>query len=200
MIPVHKIDNEISRLIPIDEPSRPFLCSGFPVGCEVATVGINPATDTPFWPYWNSESGFDKHAWIEAYKKRHGRLKPTRDRLEIFCAAVAPVRCIELNLYNHASRSEISLAKSHRSTEVFEFMLAAVKPKVLLVYGNTPIRHLSRLLGVTPEKGCFTETKCFGHAVVVFASKRHFAYVSREYAAKVGERVRKRIQEMGVPA
>lgn len=191
---VLQIDREITRYFVEGEPSRPFLCDGVPVGCEVAIVGINPATDTPFWPYWNSESGFDKQAWLDDYKTRHGRLKPTRDRLEIFCAALSPARCVELNLYIHASQNEASLAKNHRRSEFFEFMLAKIEPRVLVVHGNTPIRHLSRLLEVTLEKGRFTTVNWSGHAVEVFAAERHFAYVSREYASKVAAIVRQRVQ------
>src|SRR4051794_23235654 len=100
------IDTEIRRLTGANPLSRPFLCDGSPVGCKVAEVGINPGTDTPFWPYWSVEGGCDKRGWLDDYMRRHGRLKSTRDRLEVLCRALAPVRCLELNLYHHYSSCE----------------------------------------------------------------------------------------------
>jgi hypothetical protein len=45
---LHGIDREIRRITGAAAQSRPFLCRGSPLGCEVAEVGINPRTDTPF--------------------------------------------------------------------------------------------------------------------------------------------------------
>lgn len=188
-----EIDREIRRLTRGAKLSRPFLCSGSPIGCEVAEVGINPGTDTPFWPYWNSETGCNKEGWLAEYLRRNGRLKPTRDRIEVLCKALAPLRCLELNLYHHYSKAEALLSREHQDTALFDFMLEVAKPSVLLLHGNTPIRHLSGLLGVLLPKGRFVAANYRGRSMYVFAAERHFAYVSREYVASLGAQIRIRV-------
>lgn len=188
-----EIDREIRRLTRGAKLSRPFLCSGSPIGCEVAKVGINPGTDTPFWPYWNSETGCNKEGWLAEYLRRNGRLKPTRDRIEVLCKALAPLRCLELNLYHHYSQAEALLSREHQDTALFDFMLEVAKPSVLLVHGNTPIKHLSGLLDVLLPKGRFVAANYRGRSMYVFAAERHFAYVSREYVASLGAQIRIRV-------
>jgi len=175
--------------------ARPFVCRGSPVGCEVAEVGINPGTDTPFWPYWNIAWGFDKDGWLADYLTRNGRFKSTRDRIEVLCQKLAPLRCLELNLFHHYSQSEASLAKDNRDTTLFNFMLQTAKPRVLLVHGNKPIDHLERLLDVTLVKDSFTAASYAGSVFEVFAARRHFAYVSREYVNSVAVEIKERVFE-----
>src|SRR5437588_1982707 len=104
---LHEIDREIRRLTGEGEMSRPFVCHCSPIGCEVAEVGINPGTDTPFWPYWRITTGFDKAAWISDYLVFIQAVDGIRDRIEIFCQTIAPLRCLELNLFHHYSRNEV---------------------------------------------------------------------------------------------
>jgi hypothetical protein len=193
MSSLEQIDREIRRLTGEGQLSRPFVCHGSPIGCEVAEVGINPGTDTPFWPYWRVPMGFDKAAWLADYLARNGRLKPTRDRIEVFCQAIAPLRCLELNLFHHYSHDEASLAKKHRDTSLFDFMLGLIKPRVLLVHGSNPTRHLERLLGVTLLKDSFTSASYLGAPIEVFVAKRHFAYVSRDHVMSIGRKVKTRL-------
>jgi hypothetical protein len=194
MITLAEIDRKIRDLVGDDPLSRPFLCHGSPLECQVASVGINPATDTPFWPYWNAVNGFSKDHWLAEYRGRHKRLKPTRDRLEIFCGAMRPIKCLELNLYTHCSRNEATLAKDYQTTDLFDFMVDAVKPRLLFVHGNSPILHLSRLLKARIEKDAFTSASYLGQPLEIYASCRHMAYVSRGYASSMGEKLRVRIQ------
>lgn len=189
-----EIDREIRRITGAAAQSRPFLCRGSPLGCDVAEVGINPGTDTPFWPYWNSENGCDKDGWLADYVSRNGRLKPTRDRIEVLCKALLPLKCLELNLYHHHSPSQALLAKEHQDTSLFDFMLHVAKPRILLVHGSKPIEHLSRLLGSRIAKGRFTPASYRGTPFEVFAADRHFAYVSRDYVASVAALIKERIQ------
>jgi hypothetical protein len=191
-----EIDREIRRLTDEGTLSRPFVCDGSPIGCDVAEVGINPGTDTPFWPYWCVETGFDKVAWLGDYTQRNGRLKPTRDRIEVLCAVLKPLRCLELNLYHRYSRNESSLEKEYRDTELFDFMLSVAKPRVLLVHGSKPIEHVARMLGVSIEKDTFTPAVHLDIRLEVFAAVRHFAYVSRNYVASVGEKIKARALEL----
>lgn len=194
MISLGEIDRQIRRLTAESASCRPFLCDGSPIGCEVAQVGINPSTLTPFWRFWNSKSGCNKDGWIEDYKSRNGRLLPTRDRIEVLCCSLEPLRCLELNLSHHYAKSEAELSKEQLAdTAVFDYMLQAIKPRLLVVHGNKPIRHLERVLGVVLAKDSFTSASYLGSSIDVFAATRHFAYVSREYVGSVGARIKARL-------
>jgi hypothetical protein len=80
----------------------------------------------------------DKKAWLADYSERHGWLKPTRDRIEILCRELLPIRVLELNLYHDQSKSEASLQRDKRDTELFEYLLDACRPSVLIVHGRSP--------------------------------------------------------------
>lgn len=185
MTTLAEIDREIRRLSGENALSRPFLCSGSPIGCDVAEVGINPGTDTPLWPFWDVNSGCDKKGWLCEYIKKHGRLKPTRDRIEVLARALAPLRLLELNLYHHYSPNLDSLEREHRDTALFDYLFRVTKPRLLLVHGDKPATHLVRLLGVTIPKGVFVPANYQGERIEVYRAERHFAYVSREYVTDI---------------
>jgi hypothetical protein len=194
MTTIVEIDRQIRQLTSENSLSRPFLCTGSPLGCDVAEVGINPATDTPFWPYWSISSGFDKQRWLSDYRQRHGRLKPTRDRIEVFAKSLAPLRLLELNLYHHFSPSFKDLSREHRDTALFDYLMKIAKPRVLIVHGDKPSTHLEDLLGVVLPKSKFTSAIYQGETLQVFRSKRHFAYVSRDYVVSVAGEIKSHLQ------
>lgn len=198
MMTHEQIDSEIRRLTGESELSRPFLCSGSPIGCDVAEVGINPGTDTPFWPYWSIDSGCDKYEWINEYRKRKaGKRTPTRDRIEELCIELQPLRCLELNLYHHYSPSEASLAPHHRNTEVFDFMLKVAKPQVLLVHGAKPLKYLQRVLGIKSiEEDHFTPAVYHGTRLEIFAAKSHFRRVEKKYVKSIAAMIKTPVAEL----
>jgi len=57
---------------------------------------------------------------------------------------VHPVRCLETNLYAVPTATIAELSESDRSTAPIEFLLQALKPKVLLFHGAGRT-HLSRI-------------------------------------------------------
>ena len=136
------------------------------------------------------------NGYLADYLQRNGRLKSTRDRIEVLCHALSPLRCLELNLYHHYSPNEASLAQEHQNTELFDFVLNAVQPRVLIVHGNTPARHLGRVLGVTLAKDEFTAATYLSTPVEVFFAQRHFAYVSRDYVTTIAALIKDRLRLM----
>lgn len=86
----------------------------------MAQVGINPGSDTPFWPHWSVETGCDKQGWLRDYRfRKAGKRTPTRDRIELLNEVLRPYKILELNLYHQFSASEASLAADHKSTALF---------------------------------------------------------------------------------
>ncbi len=174
--------------------ARPFLCDGSPLDCSVAQVGINPGTDTPFWEYWSASTGLDKTQWLADYVHRHGKLGPTRDRIELFNEAIAPSRCIELNLYPYYSKSLADLSRDRRDNRMFRYLLSLIKPRVIIVHGNEPILEMEKFFGVALERDSFVMVQSEVAFIDVYAAKRHFAYVSRQYIVEVAERVVERLR------
>ncbi len=174
---------------------RPFLCDGFPMGCRVALVGINPGTPTDFWSCWNGNTGCNKAAWIQQYLRIHGHLKPTRDRIEAFCNALLPERCLELNLTHHYTPDEGSLSTDQiEDTRVFSYMIQTVRPEILFVHGNKPIAHLERVMTVFLAKQGFTQAVYQGVPLQIYAAKSHFSRgVSRQYVIELADEIRGRL-------
>ena len=148
---------------------RPFLCNGSPFGCPVFLVGINPATDIPLWPYWSVERGCDKQGWLRAYLERKGRLGPTRAKIERLFDALAPTRALECNIFQHHSPREADLDGEHRTTEVFDFLLERLAPRIVFVHGGSAITHLQRLTGTRIAHGTFTPVRYQEVTFEVFA-------------------------------
>jgi hypothetical protein len=149
----------------------------------------------PFWPYWSSTEGCDKTAWLAEHRKRHGRRKATRERLERFIAAVAPYKVLELNIYDEYSRELSELPAVRRNTTVFDHMLDVAPPKVLLVHGDAPRRHLERLLR-RPDPlptDRFVKARHGSNEFLVFAAAQHFRNASYSYVEAIATKLKSRL-------
>lgn len=118
-------------------------------------MGINPATTTDFWNHWSDESGCDKKKWLEEYKSLHGKLKPTRKRIEIFFEAISPLRVLETNIFASPSTRESELNPKLRNTDLFDYLIQTIKPKLILANGASAISHLSKQYSMPLPKGEF---------------------------------------------
>jgi hypothetical protein len=169
---IENLDVFEARLIDlVGQPTslRPFVCSGSPLACEAFVVGFNPATTMTqdFWQFWRHGAGFDKAAWLDAYKSERARqplragrtrrmaVSNTRRVLEHVIGAAAPVFCLETNIYSLASTDKAGLANQDRDSDVFHFLLNAIQPKVIVAHGKDAVASLSRLslsAEVIPER------------------------------------------------
>lgn len=190
----HQLDRTLRQLTGEHPESRPFVCTGSPYGCEVAEIGINPGTPTPFWSRWTPETGFDKAGWLRDYLDKHKKFGPTRRNIDLFCEALHPVRCIELNVYDRFSPRLNDLPKELRRTEVVNFMLDAVRPRLILVHGDEPANYLSRLFATPVAKEVFTPVQYGGVQFEVFQAKCHFMKTSKEYVRNLALRFVERLQ------
>ncbi len=163
------------RALVADAPEmRPFLCTGNPLTCNVAVVGINPAATTPFWPFWIEDIGLDRASWISEYRALHnGNLSRSRAALERFVPQVNS-RVIELNAHAKQSKRLSDLKGEHRTTGVLEFMLRAVQPSIILCAGTSALKAVRSLsLPWVPT----------------MVEARHFIYWGREYERELAETV-----------
>lgn len=114
-------------------PGRPFICSGFPSACKIAIVGINPASATPFWKFWDNDRGFNRKLWLDSYQGKKSRSRSAIERL----IAQIPSSVIEVNLYTTSSRRLAHLPKFAHVTTSCDLILEAVRPSIIVLAGAT---------------------------------------------------------------
>jgi len=190
-ITIHNIDATIRQLTGGHLESRPFLCEGSPIGSEVFLVGINPGTDTPFWPYWRIPHGCHKNEWIEDYLRRHSRFKPTRARIEILFKAILPIKCLETNVFSQYSPNERSLHEAARDTRVFEYLLTVLVPTVMFIHGASGIEHMEQVLKTSLPLGQFTTVTQNGREIDVITGH----HLSRGWSYERVDALGREIQE-----
>ena len=156
---VFAFDQEIRRLTG-DAKGFPFLCNGSPFNCDIFLVGINPATETPFWDCWSLENGCNKVEWLKLREKMYGRPGPTRRRIQCIFSGASPARVLETNIFHRASKRESHLSKADRRPVVFDFLLKALQPRVIFVYGRSAIKHLEERTKTSLKHGEFIRTRC----------------------------------------
>lgn len=140
---IKAVANEVNK----EEDIRPFLCEGLPLECPIMLVGINPSKSAPFLDHWSAVNGCDKQGWMKKYLAINGRCSPTRHRIERLVKAIAPVRCLETNIFTHLSLTEKGVLD--RDTRVFDFLLKMVRPGVMFVHGKSGVEHLRKLTNST---------------------------------------------------
>ena len=194
-----ELEHRLKEMLLPGEASRPFLCDGSPLECSVAIVGINPATTTPFWPHWRSGVGFEKQSWLSAYQAgQANKRNQTRPRIELLVSQLQPLRCLELNLWPYSSRSEAVLEPRLRDTEVFNYLLSVVQPKLLFVFGNSPIKALTATFGVAAlPKNQFTSCAYRGNSFQVFTTSHLSRGWSMQRVAELGQQLKARVQNAG---
>lgn len=150
---------ELAVLIGTPTELRPFICDGSPLECEVFIVGFNPATSmsVDFWQFWRRCEGFDKESWFEAYKKdrqvrplkpgktRRNSVSPSRRVMDWVLEGATPYKCLETNIYSTSTEQAVDLASERRITAPFDFLLASIKPRLIVAHGVDAVEHLRKM-------------------------------------------------------
>lgn len=170
-----EFDAAIRRLTLESPNARPFLCHGLPWPADAMLVGLNPGSGTPFWPYWNADTGCDKAAWLADYLKRHGRFGPTRKRIELLFRELEGYRCVECNLFAAPSRRLSDLPAALRSTALFDYLLETIRPRLVFVHGSEAVRHLRDKLGIALTSDSPEPVNGGNWRGIVYAT-RHLSY------------------------
>jgi hypothetical protein len=173
----------------------PFVCNGSPFSCEVFIVGINPANDVPIWPCWSDEIGLDRFAWLREYINRHQKYTPTRRMIERLVEATAPARVLETNIYHHCSPRLADLSNDKKQTDVFDYLVESIRPRILFVHGGPTIKHIQRRLSIKLVKNEFVQAKYHGTEVDILA-RDHLIYQTTYKAVDdLGNRLRDRVKQ-----
>jgi len=130
--------------------ARPFMCEGSPLDCTIFIVGFNPATTmhSDFWNYWSDGYGYRKSEWFEQYKsdrkkqkeatgRPHMAVSATRRNIDWVIEGGTGTSFLETNIYASPTATEAGLSDDKRVTEIFEFLLATIRPKLILTHGRT---------------------------------------------------------------
>ena len=137
---------KLRRSIPCWEPTwRPFTCNGSPLDCQVFIVGTNPATPLDFGHYWDWDSGLFNEALFADEYEAHRPLRGTRLRLHRLrnmsnCSGdggTEAVSFLETNVYPQSGPDPGLL--TFRDPVVLRFLIAQVKPKVVIAHGAISI-------------------------------------------------------------
>ncbi len=131
------------------ENARPFLCDGSPLTAQVFIVGFNPATSLKhsFWSYWSDDHGFDRSQFMKDYLFWR-RMKGARPRIQAIVDQFPNGTCLETNICSMPTARAAQLTKEDRRTAAFEFLLESVKPEIVFLHSNEPIRFLHHRTGV----------------------------------------------------
>ena len=135
---------------------RPFVCDGSPLDCRVFIVGLNPASasERDFWAFWDCEAGFNKRAWFESYlaerakrplkpgKTRRNPISNTRRVLEWVISSAGDTHILETNIYASATEDAKDLAGSMRHSRAFDFLVEALKPRLVVAHGNDAVEYM----------------------------------------------------------
>ncbi len=180
--------------------ARPFLCEGSPFDCRVFLVGLNPKTRTDFWQFWNTNYGCSKQAWLEAYLMREGRLSRTRTYIELLLKTLAPVKCLETNLFDAWSERLSDLPKDKRRTTVFDFLLDQIQPDVVFAHGRPVVDHLEGMTGQKLELNKLQRATLLGKTIAVYP-RHHLSFqISHEACRQIGVLLRNHVQASSAPA
>jgi hypothetical protein len=130
---------------------RPFVCDGSPFVARVFVVGFNPATsmDKPFWHYWSDDAGFDKPRFMRDYLEKRKLEEPegVRARIERIVTQMPRGMVMETNICSKPTKTAAELTRNLRTTRIFRFLLDTIKPQVVYVHSNEPIKYFEGLTG-----------------------------------------------------
>jgi hypothetical protein len=149
---------------------RPFLCSGSPLACRVFIVGFNPATNvgTDFWHYWSDTNGFDKISFMQDYKKVK-KLRGARPRIEGFVEQFPSNCCLETNICSTPTKRASDLASEDRRTAIFQYLFSCIRPELVFLHSNEPIRFFERATGCKGFDKVPKRAEWQGHTFTLFA-------------------------------
>jgi len=184
--------------------SRPFVCEGDPLACEVFIVGFNAATEmeASFEDFWSDKNGFDKKKWYEAYvkerkakplvppKTRRNTISNTRQRIEWIISTSKPYSCLETNLYSKATETAKELESADRRTAIFEFLLKEIKPKVLFLHGVEVRKEFEKLYSLNLTENEINECLLFNNPVRILSMPHLSRGWSKVKALETGESIK----------
>ena len=82
---------------------------------------------------------------------------------------------LETNIYPFASSREADLDSKYKKTELFEYLVNTIKPKLILGHGATVRKELSKLYGIKLKRGEYASVKNSEWKLDIL-TEHHFSY------------------------
>jgi hypothetical protein len=157
------------------EHERPFVCSGSPLSCSVFLVGFNPATrlESSFWSFWSDDEGFDRVGFMSEYERLR-KVAGVRKRLNEMVSKFHPGSVLETNICSEPTKRAADLKPKDRRTDVFMFLLETIRPSIVFLHSNEPIRYFRTLLNgqqIEFSHHAIVETSVLGGPLKICASE-----------------------------
>jgi hypothetical protein len=147
-----------------------------------------------FGPTCRPVTVLTKKRWFVDYeacrKPPKKSVSPTRERIERVVASLGPFRCLETNIYGVPTRKATALASTDRISKPFEFLIANLKPTVILVHGKyvTILLQLLMRIPSLPKDRFVKLSTSLGSTW--FCSVSHLSRVSYRDASQLGVKAR----------
>jgi len=131
-------------------------------------------------------------------KTRRHTLSNTRRVIEWIVEAAKPAKCLETNLYARATAQSADLQATDRDAKIFEYLLSAIRPKVVLVHGRDAAQHVEAMCGVHLEINTSAAIPLESAIVHVTAVPHLSRGWSKTRAKAVGEQLREASKSVGL--
>ena len=151
--------SELGKLLP-SPSSWPFICEGSPLECRIFIVGTNwvKEVEKSFWNFWSNSGGLNRNKLIRELERLPGGLTTTRKNIEIVARAAGPTITLDTNIWLKRTLTVADLPKEDKNTDVIDYLLKTIRPKVVLAHGVPAKRFFRRHCrdfvedSVTPRK------------------------------------------------
>jgi len=141
-----KFRSDLERFVDLDDPlSRPFVCNGSPLDCQIFIVGFNPARHLKksFLNYWNDNTGFNKDQWLVDFYQQHNNAR-TRNVIERIANSALQKVTLDTNIYWYPTSKARDLKEENKMTGGIKFLMRQIKPKVVFVHNNKAIEFFTK--------------------------------------------------------
>jgi hypothetical protein len=174
--------------------SRPFVCEGSPLKCQIFIVGTNSArlVEKPFFSFWDPSYGFKKKEFIRELELKPGGLTPTRKNIEIIANVAGQEITLDTNIYLCPTLRAKHLKKEDKNTDVFEYLLREIEPEIVLAHGNQAIKFFKKRCSDFIEDRVPLSPQTVTLDYLELLCSRHLSYqTSKEEAKNIGQQLAK---------
>ena len=134
---LNEFESKLKGLL-VDPYSLPFVCDGSPLKCSLFIVGTKWArrVEKPFLRFWDPSYGFKKRDFLRELYQLPGGPTRTRRSIESIANDAGQQVTLDTNIY---------LTAEDEKTDVFEWLLYTIKPRVVFAYGK-PAKEFEKLV------------------------------------------------------
>lgn len=147
-----------------EEKVRPFVCTGSPLSCDIMMVGYNPSRDMELATFdariWDDNTGFHREHFVELYDfagHQQGENRWIRNHIfqQNLIDELPDYAVLETYLYSMITPKKSLVPTLHRNTEIFDWLVKVVQPKLIITQNSEVRRHFERVTTKTLKRNEF---------------------------------------------